>query len=64
MDEEIKDITPDVEDDTPLEVTIKKEKEIPPPNFDYDDYSPSDAEILDIEKEIQVIIEKRTKHGT
>ncbi len=62
MDEEIKDITPDVEE--PLEVRIKPEKATPVPSFDYDDYSPSDAEILDIEKEIQEKIEKRTKHGT
>ncbi len=64
MGEEIKDITPDVQDDTPLEVTIKKEKEPPTPSFDYDDYTPSDSEIQDIEKEIQEKIEKRTKHGT
>ncbi len=50
--------------DTPLEVTIKKETPPKEPSFDYDDYSPSDSEILDIEKEIQEKIEKRTKHGT
>ncbi len=61
MDEEIKDITPDVQEDTPLEVTIKKEKEPPTPSFDYDDYDPSDSEIMEIEKEIKERIEKRTK---
>ncbi len=58
-EEEVKDEV------TPIEVTIKKE--IPPkePDFDYDDYSPSDSEILEIEKEIQEKIEKRTnKVGT
>ncbi len=64
MDEEIKDITPDVEETEPLEVKIKKEKEPPQPSFDYDDYTPTDTEIQDIEREIQVNIEKRTKHGT
>ncbi len=64
MADEIKEIIPDVEDETPLEVTIKKEKETPPPDFDYDDYTPSNVEIIDIEKEIQEKIEKRTKHGT
>ncbi len=47
----------------PLEVTIKKEKEAPPPSFDYDDYSPSDEEILDIEKQIADNIVKRTKQN-
>ncbi len=63
MDEAIKEeIT---ESDTPLEVTIKKEKTTPEPNFDYDDYSPSDSEILEIEKEIEQKIQKRTnKIGT
>ncbi len=64
MADEIKEITPDIEDDKPLEVIIKKEKEQPNPSFDYDDYTPSDTEILEIEKEIQEKIEKRTKHGT
>ncbi len=59
MDDEIQE-----EITEPLEVTIKKEKSIPDPSFDYDDYTPSDTEILDIEKEIQEKIEKRTKHGT
>ncbi len=64
MVDEIKDITPEVEDSEPLEVRVKKEETPPQPNFDYDDYTPSDQEILDIEKEIQTNIEKRTKHGT
>ncbi len=64
MAEEIKDITPDVKDDETLEVTIKEKEKAKEPSFDYDDYSPSDQEILDIEKEIQTNIEKRTKHGT
>ncbi len=59
MAEEIIDGTK--EDAEPLEVTIKKDKETPTPSFDYDDYSPSDNEILDIEKEIQETITKRTK---
>ncbi len=63
MDEEIKEIIPDVKDDEPLEVIIKKEKEPEQPSFDYDDYSPKDSEILDIEKEIQERIIKRTKNG-
>ncbi len=61
-EEEIKDITPDTTE--PLEVKIKKEEPPKEPSFDYDDYSPTDTEILDIEKEIQEKIEKRTKHGT
>ncbi len=64
MADEIKEITPDVEDDTPLEVTIKEKPKELQPSFDYDDYSPSEAEILDIEKEVKENIEKRTKHGT
>ncbi len=64
MADEIKEITPDVEEEQPLEVRIKKEETTPQPDFDYDDYTPSDQEILDIEKEIQTNIEKRTKHGT
>ncbi len=51
------------EEDTPLEVTIKKDKEPPQPDFDYDDYTPSDQEILDIEREIQEKVERKTKNG-
>ncbi len=47
----------------PLEVTIKKEKATEAPNFDYDDYTPSDNEILEIEKEITDKIKKDTKNG-
>ncbi len=61
MADEIKEITPDVEET--LEVIIKEKPKPQQPSFDYDDYSPSDQEILDIEKEIQTHIEKRTKHG-
>ncbi len=50
-------------DDKPIEVTVKKEKETPSPSFDYDDYSPSDEEIMDIETEIAEQIKKRTKNG-
>ncbi len=63
MADEIKEITPDVEDDTPLEVTIKKEKEVVQPDFDYDDYNPTDIEIQEIEKEIAEKITKRSKNG-
>ncbi len=47
----------------PLEVTIKKEKETPPPDFDYDDYTPSDQEIVEIETQITDKIKKATKNG-
>ncbi len=62
MDEEILD---EIKEQTsaPLEVSIKKEKETPPPSFDYDDYSPTDEEILEIETEISDQIKKRTKNG-
>ncbi len=50
--------------DEPLEVIIKKEEPTKEPNFDYDDYSPTDSQILETEKEIQKNLEKRTKHGT
>ncbi len=58
MDEEINE-----EVTVPLEVTIKKEKITPDPSFDYDDYSPSDAEILEIETEIAEKIKKANKNG-
>ncbi len=60
MDEKIHDDIKEEEDAAPLEVTIKKEKETPPPDFDYDDYSPGDKEILEIEKEIKEKLERRT----
>ncbi len=47
----------------PLEVKIKKEEPPKEPSFDYDDYSPSDEEILDIETEITDKIKKDTKNG-
>ncbi len=62
MDE--KEIIEEIEEPTPLEVTIKKEAPAKEPNFDYDDYSPTDTQILETEKQIQENIEKRTKHGT
>ncbi len=61
MDENLEDL-PKTEE--PIEVTIKKEATPKEPNFDYDDYTPTDAQILETEKEIQTNIEKRTKHGT
>ncbi len=61
MADEIKEITPDVEE--PLEVIIKKEKPTETPSFDYDDYTPSDNEILEIEKEIQEKIKERKTNG-
>ncbi len=65
MDEKTLDDVKEDEEITPIEVTIKKETPPKEPNFDYDDYAPSDKEILEIEKEIQEKIEKRTnKHGT
>ncbi len=63
MDEKILDDIKEEEDTTPLEVTIKKEKEIPKPSFDYDDYTPTDTEILEIEQEIAEKITKRSKNG-
>ncbi len=43
----------------PVEVTIKKEKETPTPDFDYDDYLPTQEEIVEAEKELDEIAEKR-----
>ncbi len=57
-EEELKEITAE-----PLEVKIKKEAEPKQPSFDYDDYSPSDEEILEIETEITDKIKKATKNG-
>ncbi len=63
MADEIKDILQETEETTePLEVKIKKE-EIKEPSFDYDDYTPSDTEILDIETQIAEKIKKATKNG-
>ncbi len=52
-----------VEEPEPIEVTVKKDKPIPEPSFDYDDYSPTDNEILDIETQIAEKIKKATKNG-
>ncbi len=61
MDE--KEINEEAEIPQPLEVTIKKEKEVTAPSFDYDDYTPSDEEILDIETQISDKIKKENKNG-
>ncbi len=60
MDKETVD---DKVEEQALEVTIKKEKEVPAPDFDYDDYTPTDIEIQEIEKEIAEKITKRAKNG-
>ncbi len=57
-EEELKEI-----DAEPLEVKIKKEEPIKEPSFDYDDYTPTDSEILDIETQIAEKIKKATKNG-
>ncbi len=44
---------PEVTDDPPLEVTIKKDAEKPEPDFDYDDYLPTSEEIITTEQEIE-----------
>ncbi len=65
MDDEKAEVLQESEDEAPIEVVIKKETPPPEPDFDYDDYSPSDTEIIQIEKEIQEKIEKRTnKRGS
>ncbi len=62
MDEEVLDELKEQASE-PIEVKVKKEETPKEPSFDYDDYSPSDSEILDIEKEIQEHIVKRTKQN-
>ncbi len=47
----------------PIEVTIKDKEKPKDPSFDYDDYSPTNEEILDIETEIAEKITKRTKQN-
>ncbi len=42
----------------PIEVTLKEKPKEKEPNFDYDDYSPTEEEILQCEKEIH---EKKAK---
>ncbi len=63
MDEE--EIINEIQDEKPqpIEVTVKKEAPTKEPNFDYDDYTPSDTEILEIEEEIAKKIVKRSKNG-
>jgi len=64
MDKKV-EIDENIQDDIdkPFEVVIAKEKPTPEPNFDYDDYTPSDQEILEIETEIAEKIKKETKNG-
>ncbi len=49
-------------DETPAPVTVKlvKETEKPQPNFDYDDYTPTEKEIEQMEVEIDEQTKKRT----
>ncbi len=53
----------EIEEQEPLEVTVKEKPKPPSPSFDYDDYSPTDEEILEIEMEITEKIKKDTKNG-
>ncbi len=55
------DLVEDEKEETndPIEVTIKKTTETPVPDFDYDDYLPTDEEIIEAEKEINENAEKR-----
>ncbi len=57
MSEEIKN--EDEKAEEPLEVIIKKETEKPEPDFDYDDYLPTQKEIIETEDELDEIAEKR-----
>ncbi len=60
------DLVEDEKEETtdPIEVTIKKTEETPIPDFDYDDYLPTDSEISEAEKEINENAEKRkVKNG-
>ncbi len=59
MSEEIKNEDEAIEKEQPLEVTIKKEEEKPEPSFDYDDYLPTEKEILETEDELNELAEKR-----
>ncbi len=61
MDSE--EIIDEEESEKPLEVTIKKEDPPKEPDFDYDDYTPTDTEILEIETEMSEKIKKATKNG-
>jgi len=59
MSEEIKEEVVEEEKDEPIKVVIEKEEEKSAPDFDYDDYLPTDKEIQETEKEINEIAEKR-----
>ncbi len=59
MSEEIQEETKEEENEKPIEVIIKKEETKESPDFDYDDYLPTDEEIQETEKEINEIAEKR-----
>ncbi len=59
MSEEIKNEDEKEEQPIPIEVSIKKEATKPEPNFDYDNYLPSNDEIEETEKEIHEIQSKR-----
>ncbi len=62
MSEElIEDIEENKEDtkEEPLQVIIKKEETKPEPDFDHDNYLPSEEEIIETEKEIHENIKKR-----
>ncbi len=63
---EVKDDNPINEEKTeetiPVEVIIKKPEEVPEPDVDYDDYLPTDEEILETEQEIEKItLSKKVK---
>ncbi len=48
-----------IEPAAPIEVKLIKEKEEKEPDFDHDNYLPSEEEILETEKEIHENIKKR-----
>ncbi len=49
----------EVEPVTPIEVIVKKEETKEEPDYDYDNYLPSDDEIIETEKEIVENFKKR-----
>jgi len=49
----------ELEETLPLEVKIIKEKEQPEPDVDYDNYLPSEKEIIETEQEIEKIALKK-----
>ncbi len=59
MSEEIKEEVVEDEKQDPIQVVIKKEETVKEPDFDYDNYLPTDEEIQETEKEINEIAEKR-----